>query len=314
MKDIFEKSFLLEEFIDVIKGSSVLYINCESEERRADDREIINRIRQICSCDYYRIKYDYEKDAIVLGDNTFDLKKEVCDLFVDLESRDIIIINMTSMSIRVVGAFLAFFRKVNRKAVYCMYTEPKRYMRTHETVCVGEDRFNLYKICKGISPIPGFLRENDDGLEECWVVFLGFEEDRAKQILEQYEFKKIVPVVTLPSYIPGWHNYAIEENIDLLKISERKPSYVIANSVMSAYYFLYNLVESEKNSYFRISILGTKINALGALLFSLNYNKRVEILYDNPIADNEISEDKRKTHVFDISEQLYLDIVNGDCG
>ena len=73
---------------------------------------------------------------------------------------------------------------------------------------------------------------------------------------------------------------------------------------MSAYNYLKRVVHASPDLYVRVSPLGTKINALGALLFSLNNKSTVEILYDNPIAEGKISEDCGNTYVFDISEVI----------
>ena len=64
------------------------------------------------------------------------------------------------------------------------------------------------------------------------------------------------------------------------------------------------VVRASPELYIRVSPLGTKINALGALLFSLNSKQNIEILYDNPIAEGRISENYGNTYVFDISEVI----------
>ena len=188
--------------------------------------------------------------------------------------------------------------------VFCLYTEPLRYCKNINQNDQDEfvDRFDLYKKFRGIEPIPGFLRANDDKLEEKWIVFLGFDGKRVEQINDRYEFSDIVPVITLPSYKPGWQNYALQENIDIIKTLERKPEYIIANSFLSAYNYLEKIVTSYSNSYLRITPLGTKINALGAILFALNNMKNVELLYDNPKEEGKISTECGKTYIFDISE------------
>ena len=95
---------------------------------------------------------------------------------------------------------------------------------------------------------------------------------------------------------------ALQENIDIIKTLERKPEYIIANSFLSAYNYLEKIVTSYPNSYLRITPLGTKINALGAILFALNNMKNVELLYDNPKEEGKISTECGKTYIFDISE------------
>ena len=210
------------------------------------------------------------------------------------------------MNLRLMGTLLFNIKKIGFKEVYCLYTEPLRYCKNINENEKEEfvDRFDLYKKFRGIDPIPGFLRANDDKLEEKWIAFLGFDGKRVEQINDRYEFADIVPIITLPSYKPGWQNYALQENIDIIKTIERKPEYIVANSFLSAYDYLEKLKNAYPKTYLRITPLGTKINALGAILFCLNNVKNIELLYDNPKKEGKISTECGKTYIFDISEIL----------
>ena len=251
------------------------------------------------------LEYDYEKDCFQCNKKLYDLKFHTRDFFSNFNKSDPILLNMTSLNLRLLGTLLFHIKKLAFKTIYCLYTEPLRYCKN--SCNDGEiyaDRFDLYKKFRGIEAIPGFLRENYENLPQCWVAFLGFEGKRPEQIHEKYEFDNIIPVITLPSYQPGWHNYVFDENLDLIKKADRKPEYIIANSYISAYNYLKRITEASPNLYIRISPLGTKINALGALLFSLNYTENVDILFDNPIVEGRMSEDCGETYVFDISEVI----------
>lgn len=210
------------------------------------------------------------------------------------------------MNLRLMGTLLFNIKKIGFKEVYCLYTEPLRYCKNIDGSDEEEfvDRFDLYKKFRGIEPIPGFLRANDDKLDEKWIAFLGFDGKRVEQINDRYDFADIVPVITLPSYKPGWQNYALQENIDIIKSVERKPEYIIANSFLSAYDYLEKMKKTYPKTYLRVTPLGTKINALGAILFCLNNVHNVELLYDNPKEEGKISTECGKTYIFDISEMI----------
>lgn len=305
MEEYFEKLFYWDEFINICTDKKICYIGNNSTEPRADNKTKIEELSKVCSCSQILLDYDYDKDSFSYDGAEYSLKFQAKNILSELDKDEPIMLNMTSLNLRLLGVLLFHIKKLQFRKVYCVYTEPLRYCKN---IPVDEedyvDRFDLYKKFRGIEAIPGFLRANDENLSERWIAFLGFEGKRLEQIHEKYEFDNIVPVITLPSYQPGWHNYVFDENLDLIKKADRKPEYIIANSYMSAYNYLQKVVQATPNLYIRISPLGTKINALGALLFSLNNTRSVEILYDNPIAEGRISEDCGKTYVFDISEVI----------
>lgn len=306
MEEYFEKCFYWEEFIKLKADKNICYIGNASDEPRADNNPKVNELTKICSCLPILINYDYVKDNFSCNGKNYDLKFETRRILDNLDVNVPLMLNITAMNLRLLGTFLFHIKKIHFRKVYCIYTEPLRYCKNILTSEELEftDRFDLYKKFRGIEAIPGFLRENDKNLDERWIVFLGFEGKRIEQINEKYEFENIVPVITLPSYQPGWHNYVFEENLDLIKQADRKPEYIIANSYLSAYNYLERIVRASPELYVRVSPLGTKINALGALLFSLNSKRNIEILYDNPIAEGRISENCGNTYVFDISEVI----------
>lgn len=306
MGKYFEKMLYWDEFLGYLNEQQIYYIGNKSLEPRADNIPIIRDLSKNRTCYSVLLEYDYETDSFDFDGKRYNLKFESKKLLEDLDKNVPIILNITSLNLRLLGTFLFNIKKMNFAKVYCIYTEPLKYCKSQEESEGQEysDRFDLYKKFRGIEAIPGFVRGNDENLNERWVVFLGFEGKRLEQINEKYDFKNIVPVITLPSYQPGWHNYAFDENLDLIKRADRKPEYIIANSVMSAYDYLEKTALASPDSYIRISPLGTKVNALGALLFSLNNTRNVEILYDNPSEEGKISEECGRTYVFDISEVM----------
>jgi len=306
MEKYFEKMFFWEEFLCFYSRNKLNFIGNSSSEKRSDNTEIIRILKAKCECNFFFLDYNYNKDSFTYNNEEYDLKAETLIFLQKLDTSTPIMLNITSMNIRLMGTFLFNIKKIGFDEVYCLYTEPARYCKNTEDNEGEEyiDRFDLYKKFRGIEPIPGFLRANDDKLDEKWVAFLGFDGKRVEQINDRYEFTDIVPVITLPSYRPGWQNYALQENIDIIKSIERKPEYIVANSFISAYKYLEKLQKAYPNTYLRITPLGTKINALGALSFCLNNIRNVEVLYDNPIEEGKISMESRNTYIFDISETI----------
>lgn len=306
MGKYFEKMFFWDEFLSFYSNDKLNFIGNLSSEKRSDNTNIINQLNEICQCTYYLLDYDYKEDSFKCNNENYDLKSKTFAFLEQLDKSIPLILNITSMNLRLMGSLLSNIKKIGYKEIYCLYTEPLRYCKNIEEDDKEEfvDSFDLYKRFRGIVSIPGFLQANDNKLDEKWIVFLGFDGKRVGQMYEWYDFADVVPVITLPSYKPGWQNYALQENIDIIRAVNRKPEYIIANSFLSAYEYLENLKNIYPNIYLRITPLGTKVNALGALLFCLNNKQNVELLYDNPKEEGEISTECGRTYIFNISEVI----------
>ncbi len=306
MGEYFEKMFFWEEFLCFYSKDRINFIGNSSSEKRSDNTGKIDMLNKKCQCVYFFLDYDYEEDSFICNNEKYDLKSQTFSFLQNLDRNVSILLNITSMNLRLMGTLLFNIKKIGFKEVYCLYTEPLRYCKN---INVGNkeefiDRFDLYKKFRGIEPIPGFLRANDNKLDEKWIVFLGFDGKRVEQINDRYDFADIVPVITLPSYKPGWQNYALQENIDIIKSVERKPEYIIANSFLSAYDYLEKMKKTYPETYLRVTPLGTKVNALGVIVFCLNNIRNIELLYDNPKEEGRFSTECGKTYIFDISEMI----------
>ncbi len=306
MGEYFEKMFFWEEFLCFYSKDRINFIGNSSSEKRSDNTGKIDMLNKKCQCVYFFLDYDYEEDSFICNNEKYDLKSQTFSFLQNLDRNVSILLNITSMNLRLMGTLLFNIKKIGFKEVYCLYTEPLRYCKNINMGNKEEfiDRFDLYKKFRGIEPIPGFLRANDNKLDEKWIVFLGFDGKRVEQINDRYDFADIVPVITLPSYKPGWQNYALQENIDIIKSVERKPEYIIANSFLSAYDYLEKMKKTYPETYLRVTPLGTKVNALGVIVFCLNNIRNIELLYDNPKEEGRFSTECGKTYIFDISEMI----------
>ena len=306
MGEYFEKMFFWEEFLCFYSKDRINFIGNSSSEKRSDNTGKIDMLNKKCQCVYFFLDYDYEEDSFICNNEKYDLKSQTFSFLQNLDRNVSILLNITSMNLRLMGTLLFNIKKIGFKEVYCLYTEPLRYCKNINMGNKEEfiDRFDLYKKFRGIEPIPGFLRANDNKLDEKWIVFLGFDGKRVEQINDRYDFADIVPVITLPSYKPGWQNYALQENIDIIKSVERKPEYIIANSFFSDYDYLEKMKKTYPETYLRVTPLGTKVNALGVIVFCLNNIRNIELLYDNPKEEGRFSTECGKTYIFDISEMI----------
>lgn len=301
MNSFFEKMFLPDEFLRYYNDGLLNIVYSVSKETRSDNTSFFKRLQDKCVCTTFPIEYVYDEDAFYYSGVRYNIKQDI-ELFLNsIDTETPLLIDITTMNLRLLGTFLAKIKKLSFPSVYCLYTEPGRYSKNTDSA-ENIDRFDLYRKFKGIEAIPGFLRANDRGLNVKCIAFLGFDGKRIEQLREKYEFQDMVPVVTLPSFKPGWHNYALHENLDTIKNIDRKPEYIIANSYLSAYNYLDRVQTSSPNTYIRVIPFGTKINCLGILLYVLNHKEGIDIIYDNPIEEGRISDERGNTYIFDISE------------
>lgn len=311
MSNYFEFTYIWDEYIQLHNSEDIQYISYSSDEVRADTSSRIVDLVKNNKVVPFQVIYDYDKDSLYIEPfkEEYDLTSQTLSFLEKLNKFEIVILDITAMNIRVMGALLNGIKQLKFEKVLCVYTEPNRYVKSQsdDNDSGYNDVFELYKKFRGITPIPGFMRDNINGLSEKWIVFLGFEGKRILQIRENYEFNDIVTIVTLPSFKPGWQNYAIYSNIDIIKCVESKPDYIAANSYLDVYNYLEDVCNTYPNNYIRITPLGTKVNALGALLFALNHNENVEILYDNPKDEIYSDNKKGKTYVYDISELIHFE-------
>lgn len=297
---MFEKEFSEEEFLEKCKNyHDITILRNESSEKRNDIVDFLKKIDNTCICHNIIFVYDANEDKLVLDNGSESLSRGMRKLLDGSEKNPLLVV-ISTMNLRLLGTLLKYLKYSEHQEVFCAYTEPKKYARDTEP----QRGFDLYRRMKSFEPIPGYVSTNIENKPEKWIPFLGFEGNRALQVREQYDFDDYVPVLTLPSYKPIWQNFIIRENLLLLDgVKDNTIHYVEANSVLAAYEELERLTEIYTNKQLRVTSFGTKINALGILLFSLCHEGIIDIIYDNPVEAGAVySEETGPTHIFDISE------------
>ena len=297
---MFEKEFSEKEFIEKCREYSIITIlRNESSEKRSEIEGFLNDLGDVCLCKNVVFNYNPDENKVSYNEEKNVLSKGMKALLEGSDDYPLLVV-ISTMNLRLLGTLLMHVKHSRHKEVFCVYTEPKRYARNTKP----KKDFDLYRRMKSFAPIPGFVSANIDNKPEKWIPFLGFEGDRALQVREQYDFDDYVPVLTLPCYKPIWQNFIIRENLKLLEDArDNSVHYVEADSVLAAYEELERLTDIYKNNQLRVTSFGTKINALGVLLFSLCHEGVIDLIYDNPVEDGStFSEDAGRTHVFDISE------------
>lgn len=174
--------------------------------------------------------------------------------------------------------------------VRVVYVEPLYYAFSRTPT--EADIFDLSERVHGILPLPGFSVFDEPESDESTVLiaFLGFEGHRFAHILEQTQppGRKIIPVIGVPGFRPefAFHAYLGNKNVLAHASIHSRIRYAMANSAFHALYLLREIASEHEGDLMRITPIGTKPHALGAVLFALESEARrppVEIVYDHPI-------------------------------
>jgi hypothetical protein len=195
-----------------------------------------------------------------------------------------------------------------RSQVKVVYVEPSGY-RFSVRPTEG-DIFDLSEKINGISPLPGFtvLEDNEDDV--CFVPLLGFEGPRFAYVLEQVQppGERIFPVIGIPGFRIQYPFYTYEGNRPALKDTQswKEVRFAAANCPFSLIYLLRDIADEQPNATIKIAPIGTKPHALGAVLFTLQSNRRVEIVYDHPVRKKERTEGTDRLLVYDVGRFLSL--------
>lgn len=272
-----------------------------------------------CVVNQYTIDYDVDKDVFTSvnqnSEATYHLTYQMVDFLQSIDKTIDLIIDITNIEIRFLGILLYHLKKEHFCSVFCLYIMPERYKKKNpQTSKQKEEKdekhelFDLYNNIGVLRGINGYLVENDNNLKEKNIILLGFEGGRTNRLCEQKDIKSLLPVITLPAFKPGWQNYALAANQEVLKkaTSSNNLEYIAADSILSIYQKMNQWYTAYSDQFFlRISPLGTKINALGMLLYILNHPGSFDILYDNPMETKSNTEGHRDYIYFEITEILY---------
>ncbi|WP_339731025.1 hypothetical protein [uncultured Gimesia sp.] len=187
--------------------------------------------------------------------------------------------------------------------VRVIYVEPNKY--TPSPNPTEGQMYDLSERIEGIAPIPGcatFARTGDDFL---FLPLLGFEGTRVAYLIEKIQpiDDKIIPIVGVPGFRPEHPFSTYLGNRIALQESNawQRVKFADANCPFSLYYLLEEIRTVNSDAYFKIAVVGTKPHALGAVLYTLQYPDKSELIYDHPIRKSERTSGIGKLLEYDIS-------------
>jgi hypothetical protein len=308
----FDQKYINEEIENSIYNKTVNVLSFVTKSTRELRLDYIADFNISSRSDIFKINYDPISDSFEVNHNEYKLVKEVSLFLEKIKKCDILIVDITNIDIRFLGILLYNLRLKNFDKILCAYITPVEYKKNPNYLGDENEEENQFDLSSNIGKrrgINGFLVDNDNNLLEKNIILLGFEGERTLRLCEEADIDVLLPVITLPAIRPGWQNYAMVENKAILsKVGERSAiEYIAADSIASVYNKMNEWKKIYKNFFLRISPLGTKVNALGVLLYVLNNPKSYDILYDNPIETGSNSIGVGNYYFYDITEYIRVE-------
>lgn len=264
-----------------IDGSTYVYAFTKEDRSKLADAFIP---RCGCHCKFVGVEYVGADIIRVENDiNEYSLRGTyTIGAFIEKYVDKIVYLDISGLNARISSALIIALFKRNI-TTYVIYAEPATYRLEkfrNEGVLV-----DLAEKVEGISPLPGLIRFIDID-KKIFVPLLGFEGARFTQIYEDVSPSDddIYPVVGLPGFRMEYPFVTLFSNKPPLQNTQSWANiqYVMANSVVDVYLKLLEIHESNQDAKIIVAPIGTKPHAIGAILFAMKYDKRVELIYDNP--------------------------------
>jgi len=160
---------------------------------------------------------------------------------------------------------------LNLERLCFLYTEPMVYNTLTLGTMVAKD-------------VPGYSGAKDMRKKDALIILLGFEGNRAVEVLNESNPDLTIPVIGFPSYKPEFRDKSIMENKELLSENDilKNLRFAPANDPFETKRLLEDIY-SQYNRKYNLTIvpLGTKPMAFGSCLFAMEH-RDCRIVYSYP--------------------------------
>jgi hypothetical protein len=201
-----------------------------------------------------------------------------------------------------------------RQAVHCKqkvdvtYVTPGEYRQSRNPT--EGALFELSRRFRDIKPLPGFARLSEGNQVQPLVALLGFEGPRFSHVLDHVDPspEQVYPVIGVPGFELDYpfHTYLGNR----LPLSENRlwknVKFLPAYCPFSMFWWL-SENDAFKAATLKIAPLGTKPQALGAILFCIQHPQRTELIYDHPVRSEHRTSGVGGTWVYRVSQFLGLE-------
>lgn len=182
-----------------------------------------------------------------------------------------IVIDISVMIKPYIFLLLKHLDNFNAKTLYFLYAEPASYDILTKGTMIAKD-------------VPGYSGAKDLRKKDALIILLGFEGNRAVEVLNEVNPDLTIPVNGFPSYRPNFKDRSIMENKELLSEDDilKNLCYAPANDPFETKNLLEEIYSKYSHKYnITIVPLGTKPMAFGSCLFAMEH-KDCRIVYSYP--------------------------------
>lgn len=289
MKTINKDYLYTEEWADMsslVLPASSLYLYATDPETRSNYC-VSKMLAGNPATNFVELEIDEEDSMNVKGVNNslpLNSRTQISD-FLKGYSPSVVYIDVTGMSCRL-AAPLIRCAIMEGFEIRVVYIEPLEYkLPEFQTEGINKD---LSECVKGVKSLPGFTKvfRMCKG-EPLFVALLGFEGGRFTYLVtnQQPAAENIRPVIGVPGYRMEYPFVSYWGNRVTLKTTRswERIEYAEANSIVDSFFVLNKIWNENHKPYMLIAPIGTKPHAIGAILYAIKNDNRVELIYDNPI-------------------------------
>jgi hypothetical protein len=242
--------------------------------------------------------------SIIIDNSTYEVSlysSRRLEAIWQLLGSSVLYIDITGLSHHVWAALIQSALQ-SSLTVRVVYVEPDTYRRAS-----GEQaQYDLSERIAGIHPLPGFatLRQSNES-NVSFIPLLGFEEDRLRHAINRVDppANKTFPVIGIPGFRPEFPFETYDSNRRML-MKERlwaSARFADASCPFRLYYLIRDIARNNIQDKIKIALLGTKPHALGAVLYAIARERRVELVYDHPIRKDDRTQGIRRLMVYHVS-------------
>lgn len=246
------------------------------------------------------LHYDVNNMKLHVSDGSTFYIDDTDDFFLQYANLRIAVETTTLGFVEIYLICKAFSKKADCKVSF-IYVEPLEYNKPRDRMPLNKRDFELTDIVHGYRGVPGAMLRLTDRQKQRGVFFLGYEERRLDQALEDYEMldtSRCMAVFGVPAFQAGWEMNAFANNIRVIRDKRIRGGikFCGAEDPSSAYDVLldiYNSLEPSEKMF--IAPIGTKPHGVGAALF-VTTHAGVSLIYDHPAKKPGRSKEIAKWH------------------
>ncbi|MBN8600342.1 MAG: hypothetical protein J0M26_04905 [Planctomycetes bacterium] len=187
-----------------------------------------------------------------------------------------------------------------------VYVEPLDYRMSPRPT--QNEIYDLSDKIEGIKPLPGFARFRRSSGVSVFAPLLGFEGARLLYLLNQLEppGQFVFPVIGVPGFRLEYPFETYWANRTALRESQawKKVLLAPANCPFATLSILEWLLCRHASSTVTVAHIGTKPQALAAIVCALRNPDRVEIVYDHPVRKAKRTEGLGRLHIYEVTGLL----------